>query len=95
MVFFDSSGGMEEYNLRVFLMVTHSFVGALPLGIIVTSDETTDTLTRALELFSSSLPGNLYVLGFGHKFDPKKWLFSSKKNIFLFKRFFSHKYPYH
>jgi len=56
MVFFDSSGGMEEYNLRVFVMVTHSFVGALPLGIVVTSDETTDTLTRALEMFSSSLP---------------------------------------
>ena len=57
MVFLDLSGGMEEYNLRVFLMVTHSSVGALPLGIIVTSDETTDTLTRALEMFSAILPG--------------------------------------
>ncbi|XP_065679780.1 uncharacterized protein LOC124806224 [Hydra vulgaris] len=56
MVFLDSSGGMEEYNLRVFLMVTHSFSGALPLGIIVTSDETTDTLTKALEMFVSLLP---------------------------------------
>lgn len=57
MVFFYSSGGMEEYNLRIFLMVTHSFSGALPLALVITSDETTDTLTRALELLASSLPG--------------------------------------
>ena len=30
-------------------------MGALPLGIIITSDETTDTLIQALELFSSLL----------------------------------------
>lgn len=53
---------MEEYNLRVFLMLTHSFVGALPLGIIVTSDKTTDTLTRALEIFSATLPGMSYII---------------------------------
>lgn len=35
-------------------MVTHSICGALPLGIIVTSDETTDTLTDAFQLFKSS-----------------------------------------
>ena len=52
---------MEEYNLRVFLMLTHSSVGALPLGIIVTSDETTDILTTALEMFSSTLPG-MYII---------------------------------
>ena len=61
MIFVDSSGGMVEYNLRVFLIVAHSFVGALPLGIIITSDETTDTLTRAFELYSSLLPG-LYAI---------------------------------
>ena len=56
-MFLDSSGGMEEFNLRLFLMVTHSPYGALPLGIIITSDETTETLTRALELFANALPG--------------------------------------
>ncbi|XP_066926380.1 uncharacterized protein [Clytia hemisphaerica] len=56
LVFIDSSGGMEEFDLRVFVIVTHSFVGALPLGIIVTSDETTETLTRAFEMYSSLLP---------------------------------------
>ena len=47
---------MEESNLRVFLMVTHSVTGALPLGIIITSDEKTQTLIDALSLFKSSLP---------------------------------------
>ena len=56
LVFFDSSGGMEEFNLRVFLMVTHTPIGALPLGIIITSDETTETLVSAFEMFKSSLP---------------------------------------
>ena len=35
-----SSSNMEEYNLRVFVMVTHSPAGALPLRVIITSDET-------------------------------------------------------
>ena len=30
MVFIDSSSNMEEFNLRIFLMVTQSVVGALP-----------------------------------------------------------------
>ena len=51
---------MEEFNLRVFIMVTHSPVGALPLGIFVTSDETTDTLIQALELFKSCLPSDAF-----------------------------------
>ena len=39
LVFVDSSSNMEEFNLRVFMIVTHSACGVLPLGIIVTSDE--------------------------------------------------------
>lgn len=52
----DSSSNMEEYNLRVFVMVTHSVCGALPLGIFITSDEKEQTLTNALEMFKSALP---------------------------------------
>ena len=35
-------------------MVTHSVCGALPLGIIVTSDEKKPTLVDALELYKSA-----------------------------------------
>ena len=51
---------MEEYNLRVFVMVTHSPVGALPLGIIVTSDETCSTLIQLLDLFKECLPSDSF-----------------------------------
>ena len=37
-------------------MVTHSPIGSLPLGAFVTSDETTDTITKALEFLISCLP---------------------------------------
>ena len=60
LVFLDSSSNMEEYNLRVFVMVTHSPVGALPLGVIITSDETTSTLIQAFDLFKLCLPDNSF-----------------------------------
>ena len=56
MVFTDASSNMDEHNLKVFIICTHSVVGALPLGIIVTSDETTNTLVRAFEMYQSCLP---------------------------------------
>ena len=67
LVFFDSTGGMDEYNLRLFLMVTHSPLGALPLGIIITSDECTETLVSALEMFKSALPEKKAFFGKGRK----------------------------
>ena len=51
---------MEEFNLRVFLMVTHSVCGALPLGIVITSNETTCTLTQALAQLKSTLPEDAF-----------------------------------
>jgi hypothetical protein len=51
---------MEEYNLRVFVVVTHSVCGALPLGIFITSDEKEQTLKDALDLFKSSLPDGAF-----------------------------------
>ena len=51
---------MEEYNLRVFVTVTHSPVGALPLGVIITSDETTSTLMQAFDLLKQCLPENAF-----------------------------------
>jgi hypothetical protein len=51
---------MEEFNLRVFLMMTHSVCGALPLAIIITSDETTQTLVTAFSQLKSSLPDDAF-----------------------------------
>ncbi len=54
LVFLDSSSNMEEYNLRVFVVVTHSVCGALPLGIFITSDEKNRPLK--MHLNCSNLP---------------------------------------
>ena len=56
MVFTDASSNMEEHNLKVFMICTHSVVGGLPLGMIITSDETTETLVKAFNMFKSYLP---------------------------------------
>ena len=37
LVFLDSTSNIEEYKLRAFLMVTHSLIDALPLGLVITS----------------------------------------------------------
>ena len=41
-------------------MVTHTPVGALPLSIITTSDETTDTLTSAFQMYVNCLDANSF-----------------------------------
>ena len=55
---------MDEHNLRVFVMCTLSVAGALPLGIIITSDEKTETLVAAFSMFKQTLPvGAFYQRG--------------------------------
>ena len=51
---------MDEHNLKVFIICTHSVVGALPLGILITSDETTETLAMALTMYKSCLPEDAF-----------------------------------
>ena len=49
-VFVDSSGNMDRQDCRVFLFLTHSPGGALPLGVVITSSESESTLTAAFTL---------------------------------------------
>ena len=46
---------MEELNLRVFLVVTHSVAGALPLGILIVSDERTSTLVQGFTFLKNCM----------------------------------------
>ena len=48
--FVDSSSNMDEYSMRVFIFCTHSVAGALPIGIVITSDEQMEILTEAFKL---------------------------------------------
>ena len=49
LVFVESSLNMEALNLSVFLVCTHSAAGALPLGIMITSDQKRDTLEEGFK----------------------------------------------
>ena len=50
MVFIDATGNVDRNNCRVFLLLTHSCVGGLPLGVLITSSESTTTIRAGLEL---------------------------------------------
>ena len=41
-------------------MVTYSSIGSLPIGIVITSDETTSTLIQAFELLKRCLPEDAF-----------------------------------
>ena len=56
MVFVDATSNTEEHNLKVFLMCTNNVSGALPLGILITSDEQERTLKQGFEMLRSCLP---------------------------------------
>ena len=56
LVFIDSTSNTEEHNLKVFMMCTHSVAGALPCGMLITSDEKESTLKQGFMMLKSSLP---------------------------------------
>ena len=56
LVFIDATSNTEEHNLNVFIMCTHSVAGALPLSILITSDERESTLKQGFEMLRSCLP---------------------------------------
>ena len=55
LVFMDATGTLDRFNHRVFLLMTHSPAGGLPLGCIVTSSESLQTIEHALALFKDLL----------------------------------------
>ena len=39
MCFIDASSNMDRHNCKVFLLLTHSCVGGLPIGVLITTSE--------------------------------------------------------
>lgn len=58
--FIDSSGCMDRENARVFVLLTHSCAGGLPLGVIFTPSEDEATIVKGLELLKQLLPDNAF-----------------------------------
>ncbi|XP_023311650.1 uncharacterized protein LOC111692125 isoform X2 [Anoplophora glabripennis] len=49
-VFIDSSGTMDRDGSRIFVMLTHSECGALPLGLIITTSECVDAIKSGFNI---------------------------------------------
>ena len=60
MVFVDSSGNCDQTNSRVFLILTHSAIGGLPLGVMTTSPKSQNVITAGLQLLNSILPEDAF-----------------------------------
>jgi hypothetical protein len=55
LVFMDSSGTCDRDNCRIFLLLTHSCAGGLPLGCFITTSESREVIQLALNLYNSLL----------------------------------------
>ena len=60
LLFCGSSSSMDRFNTSVFILSTHSVSSHIPLGVILTSDETEKTILCGLELLQSVLPKNAF-----------------------------------
>ena len=61
MVFIDASSNMDRYGCSVFLILTHSSAGGLPLGVFVTTSESQDNIAAAFNLYLSILPPTCFT----------------------------------
>ena len=59
-VFCDASGNMDRNQCRVFVFLTHTCVGGLPLGILIVTSESQRTVTAALNLYMEMMDDDAF-----------------------------------
>lgn len=67
MVFVDSSGNCGRLNHHLVLLLTYSSAGGLPLGVFITTSETQETISAAIQLLLTVFPPGRF---FGHPDGP-------------------------
>ena len=80
--YMDASASFEPLNTSITLLYTSCAVGALPLGLFITSDELEVTLEKAINLLKSILPQHAFF-GRGPQIGPKVFITddsSAKRN---------------
>ncbi|XP_041476647.1 uncharacterized protein LOC121424873 isoform X1 [Lytechinus variegatus] len=55
LVFMDASSNMDRHGCNIFLMLTHSCIGGIPLGVLVTTSESEVVIKAALQLYTTLL----------------------------------------
>lgn len=71
--YMDASASFEPLNTSITLLYTSCIVGALPLGLFITSDELEITLEKALNLLKLILPQHAFF-GRGPQIGPKVFI---------------------
>ena len=66
LVFIDASGGVDRHHCRIFIVLTHSCAGGVPLGVFITTSESTEVITAGINLLKDLLPSNAFF-GRGEK----------------------------
>ena len=59
-VFIDATSSFDRQNTSIFILSTVTPGGAIPLGVIITSDEQEETITEGLRSLASILPSNAF-----------------------------------
>ena len=60
LAFIDSSGGMDKFDCRIFMILTHGCAGGMPLGCLVTTSESRQCITLALSLLLDVIPEDAF-----------------------------------
>ncbi|XP_038067768.1 uncharacterized protein LOC119737460 [Patiria miniata] len=66
-VIVDRCGTGDRDNLKVYLLLTHSGVGGLPVGCLITTSESTSAVKAALEMYKNLIPCGAFNNGSGPK----------------------------
>lgn len=59
-VFCDATANLDRHNLAVFTLSTSHCGGGVPLGVVITSDETRETLVKAFQVLNEVLPEDAF-----------------------------------
>ena len=60
LVYCDSTASLDRYNSPTFVISTCTSAGAVPLGVVVTSGESEDTIIEAISYLKSATSGYLF-----------------------------------
>ena len=66
LMFVDSTGNCDRHGVRIFLLLTHCAAGGVPIGCILTTSETEETLSFAFELYKTMLPTSAFPASVSH-----------------------------
>lgn len=70
-VFMDSSGTVDRDGSRIFVLLTHSECGGLPLGLIVTTSECVNAIKSGFNILKELVGESIFG---GHKEGPKVFM---------------------